>query len=87
MNKEVIKLESMLIKSMTISCIEFILSFVIPLIIINHFVYNKRYRFLIAVLLLIFLLSYIGGYIAFAGFIALLIFVCIVYENKKENVN
>ena len=87
MNKEVIKLENMLIKSMAISCIEFILSFIIPLIIINRLVYNKRYRFLIAVLLLTALLSYIGGYIVFAGFIALLIFVCIVYENKKENVN
>ena len=87
MNKDVIKLENMLIKSMAISCIEFILSFIIPLIIINHFVYNKRYKFLIAVLLLTALLSYIGGYMVFAGFIALLIFICIVYENKKENVN
>ena len=85
MNKDVIKLENMLIKSMAISGIEFILSFVLPLIIISCFVYNKRCRIIIAILLLTVLLSIIGGYLFTAKLACLLIVICIVYDklNRK----
>ena len=80
-----IQLENILIKSIAISGIEFILSFVLPLIIISCFVYSKRCRIIIAILLLTVLLSIIGGYLFTAKLAGLLIVICIAYDklNRK----
>lgn len=79
-----IQLENILIKSIAISGIEFILSFVLPLIIISCFVYNKRCRILIAVLLLTALLSAMGGYMFTAKLAALLVFLAISYDRLNR---
>lgn len=82
--REMISLENVLIKSIAISGIEFILFFVLPLIIMSYFVYNTRCRIIIAVLLLTVLLSIMGGYLFAAKLAGLLIVICIAYDKLNK---